>query len=256
VRVRLGGAVGGGRARVAVPRASIRLEDAGLVAIVLAAPLVEPLQAILPFVGDPDSPAGGAVSLVAVLGAMAAMLTRLPAGTGEEARAPVADRERLWIIGPFVGAVGFVGVDSLDRLGLPGGDALVVVAFLVVLVSVLLADRLPVVPRPGRRILVAPFVLLSGAFFQAVVSDVVEGLGGASGPIARLASSDQPVMLVQVLAILGFAAGIFYMMLVFVPRELADPGASAWSWAARFGLFYASLLAAILIRADLPILFP
>ena len=35
-------------------------------------------------------------------------------------------------------------------------------------------------------------------------------------------------------------------MFVFAPRELADPGASALSWAVRFAIFYVSLVVAIL----------
>ncbi len=244
------------RQRVTGARAAVKLEDLGLIGIILAAPLLDPLHALLPIVGDSNSATGGLVSFLAVIGAIVAMATRVPGEARVESRTHGADPERLWMIGPFIGAVGFIGTDSLGRLGLPGGDGLLAIAFVVIIAASLFPHRLPVVSRVTRRILVAPFVLLSGAFFQGLVSDLAEGLGGEAGPMARLASTAEPIMLVQIYAIIGIAAGIFYLMLIFVPRELADPGASTLVWTLRFGLFYASLVGAIIIGGTTPILLP
>jgi hypothetical protein len=194
--------------------------------------------------------------LLAVLGAIAAMATRVPGEARVESRTGGANPERLWMIGPFIGAVGFIGTDSLDRLGLPGGDGLLGIAFIAILAAAIFPHRLPVVSRLTRRALVAPFVLMSGASFQTLVADVVEGLGGDDGPMARMATTVEPVMVVYIFALLGFAAGIFYLMLIFVPRELADPGASTFVWGLRFALFYASLVGAIVIGGSVPVLLP
>jgi hypothetical protein len=229
----------------------VRLEDLALATIILGTPHLGPLQQLVSVLGDSHSSAGGLVALLAVLGAIAAVVTRIPGEARVEPRRPGADAQRLWMIGPFIGAVGFISVNSLGRLGLPGVDLLVAAALIAVVASVFLTHRLPVVPRTLRRLLVAPFVLLSGAFFQSLLVDVVDGLGGESGPIAGLRAD--PVLLVYILLLVVIAAGIFYMMLVFVPRELADPGGSTGAWAVRFVLFVASLLAAILIEIEVPV---
>jgi hypothetical protein len=65
---------------------------------------------------------------------------------------------------------------------------------------------------------------------------------------------NNPGLVVTLLGTLGFVALIFYEMFVFAPRELADPGASALSWAIRFAIFYVSLVAAILAGGSSPLL--
>jgi hypothetical protein len=215
--------------------------------------LLAPLEALVPVVGDAQSQLGALVALLAAIGAIVAMATRVPGEARLESRVEGMEPERLWMIGPFIGAVGFVAGDSLGRLGLPGGDALVGVAFLVVLASVLLANHLPVVSRDLRRLMVAPFVFLSAVFLQTLSGEVVQMLGGEGGLAAGLLAPEQLALAVTFLVILTFVGGIFYMMLIFVPRELADPGASTRAWLLRFGLFYVSLLAAILLGSAVPI---
>lgn len=60
--------------------------------------------------------------------------------------------------------------------------------------------------------------------------------------------------MINLLAILGFVALVFYEMFVFAPRELADPGGSALSWAVRFAVFYVSLVVAMLAGSSGPLL--
>lgn len=46
---------------------------------------------------------------------------------------------------------------------------------------------------------------------------------------------------------MGAAATMFYLMLVFAPRELADPGAPRLAWIIRYALFLVTLGVALLI---------
>ena len=149
------------------------------------------------------------------------------------------------LIGPFVGAVGFVAGDSLDRMGLPGGDFLIGLTVIVAVISFVFASRLPVVSRNVRRLLTGPFVLLSGAFLQQFAADFSSSFAGTD-VLGHLLGLQNVGAVFGLLAILAFAALIFYEMFVFAPRELADPGASALSWAVRFAIFYVSLVVAIL----------
>ncbi len=131
---------------------------------------------------------------------------------------------RAWIIGPFIGAIALTAGNALEQLGLEGGDIVTGPAVFVPSGHCVFASRLPVVQRPVRRLLVAPFVLLSGAVFQGLV---VEFTGSAAGFVdlpALLADPQAIAIVVTVAAIILAVSWIFYSMLVFAPRKLADPG--------------------------------
>jgi hypothetical protein len=222
----------------------IQPEDIGLVVILILTPFVAPITDILPIFGGENDFLGGLVAFLAAVGAIVALATRVPQSSRLEQRPGDDLPVRIWLIGPFIGAVGFVAGDSLDRMGLPGGDLLIGVAVVVAVASFVLADRLPVVSRNTRRLLVGPFVLLAGAFLQQFAADFTSSFAGTD-VLGTLLALDNLVFVIGLLAILAYAALIFYLMFVFAPRELADPGASNLSWTIRFALFYASLLIAI-----------
>jgi hypothetical protein len=237
----------------------IQAEDVTLALILIATPFVQPITNLLPVFGPQNDFLGGLVAFLAAVGAMVAMATRVPDENRLEKPPTTAAAQqdvlpvRIWLVGPFIGAVGFVAGDSLDRMGLPGGDALVGIAFLVAMVAFVFARRLPVVSRTTRRLLVGPFVLLSGAFLQQVAASVTSSFAGTD-VLGQLLALHNPALEVELLGIIGFAALIFYEMLVFAPRELADPGASTRSWAIRFTVFYVSLLVAIFAGSSGPLL--
>lgn len=222
----------------------IQLEDVLLVVVLIATPFLAPITNILPVLGGENDFLGGLVAFLAALGAIVALATRVPQESRLEHH-PEGDLPvRIWLIGPFIGAVGFVAGDSLDRMGLPGGDLLIGVAVIVAVASFVLADRLPVVSRNTRRLLVGPFVLLSGAFLQQFAADLTSSFAGTD-VLGALLALNNLVFAIELLAILAYAALVFYLMFVFAPRELADPGASNLAWAMRFVVFYVSLLIAI-----------
>jgi len=223
----------------------IQAEDITLAVILIATPFLAPITSVLPIFGTENDFLGGLIAFLAGVGAIVAMATRVPDENRLEKPADDALPVRIWLVGPFIGAVGFVSGNALDRMGLPGGDALVGIAFVVAMISFVFARRLPVVPRDVRRALVAPFVLLSGAFLQEVAADFTSSFAGTD-LLGQLLALDNWGLIFSLLGILLFAALIFYEMLVFAPRELADPGASALSWAARFTIFFVSLVVAIL----------
>ena len=234
----------------------IQAEDIALGAIVLAAGLLSGGQPSTPPVLNDNSFLGGLVSFLAAVGAIAAMATRVPGQSRLETPSTLSSGAavpvRIWLVGPFIGAVGFVAGDSLDRMGLPGGDVLILVAFVAAVASFVLADHLPVVSRQTRRVLVAPFVLLSGAFIQGLAMDIASGFGGTD-VVGALRGMDL-TLAVTLLGIVAFIALVLYLALVVAPRELADPGASTASWVVRFAIFYVSLLVAIVVGGSIPTL--
>jgi hypothetical protein len=232
--------------RVRALLSHIQLEDVTLVATLLLTPFLAPITSVLPVFGDGNDFVGGLVAFIAAVGAIVAMATRVPDDNRFEKPAPEAQvlPTRIWLVGPLIGAVGFLAGDSLDRMGLPGGDALVGIAFVVAMVTFLAGRRLPVVSRNTRRLLVAPFVLLSAAFLQQLAAEFTGAFAGTDLLGQLLALNNLPLV-IELFGILGFVALIFYEMFVFAPRELADPGASSLSWAVRFAIFYLSLVIAL-----------
>jgi hypothetical protein len=223
----------------------IQVEDLALVGVVLLGALLgegataSVAQSILERERDPLL---GAVSLIAAVGAMVAMATRVPG----ESRVDRSER-RYWIVGPFIGAVGFTCGSALELLGIESGDVVTGPALLVAILSLVFADRLPVVERPVRRLLVAPFVLLSGAVFQGLTAELMTGLAGVVDLPTLLASPDGLQLVALVVGVSLAVSWIFYSMLVFAPRELADPGAPTAWWAVRFGVFWVSVVAGLVL---------
>src|SRR4051812_31020006 len=105
----------------------IQLEDVALVGTLLVTPFLAPITNLLPLIGGGTDFIGGLVAFLAAVGAIVAMATRVPDENRFEKPAAEADvlPTRIWLVGPLIGAVGFVAGDSLDRMGLPGGDALI-----------------------------------------------------------------------------------------------------------------------------------
>jgi hypothetical protein len=196
---------------------------------------------------EPD-PLLGAFALLAAIGAMVALATRVPG----ESRS-LEPESRYWIIGPFVGAVGLTAGSSLELLGIEGGDIVTGPALIVAVLSVVFAARLPIVERPVRRLLMAPFVLLSGAVFQGLAAELMGALTGVVDLPAVLAHPDAIQLLLLIITVSLAVSWIFYAMLVFAPRELADPGAPTRWWALRFGLFWASVIVGLMLGGSAPI---
>src|SRR5262249_49160707 len=157
----------------------------------------------------------GVIALLASAGAIVALATRTPGESAvESSPAPGIS----WaLFGPLVAGISIVAGGGVEKLG---GDP-AIVAFPVLVSAALavgLAPRLPVLQPAVRRLLVAPFVLVGSGIFSSVVGMVTGSLGqgglGSLGPIGDLTA------LLAVLGIAGLAAGIFYVMLVVVPRDL------------------------------------
>ncbi|HVM29437.1 MAG TPA: hypothetical protein VM305_01515 [Candidatus Limnocylindrales bacterium] len=236
--------------------ARLQPEDLVIGAVVMLAALVNPGGwGEGPLHPWSENPLSALFSLVAAGGAIVAVATRVP-GEARFDPGPSSADARAWMIGPFIGGVAFVGGTSLERLGLPGGGLLIFLALAAAVASFVLGDRLPVMSRPARRMLVTPFVVMAAVLFHDPASLFSEGLAGSTELLSWLLAPENLVLTLYVLAIIGFAGWIFYAMLIFVPRELADPGGSTRSWAVRFAFFYVTLVAAMFVGATVPVLTP
>ncbi len=180
--------------------ARIQVEDVALALLLLLGPLLSRGEAsgdgAVGFLARAPDPLVGLFALIAALGAIVALATRVPG----ESRL-VDSGGRAWIIGPFIGAIGLTAGNALELMGLEGGDIVTGPAMIVAVGSFVVASRLPIVQRPVRRLLVAPFVLLSGAVFQGLVAQFTASVADVDLP-GLLAATSEIAILVTVPAII------------------------------------------------------
>jgi hypothetical protein len=219
---------------------AVRAEDGILAAWVVALPLVASWFGVAPAeAAGREAPTVviGLVQLVAVFGALAALLTR-PAG--QVVRIGDAEAPRWIIAGPLVGGLAFAVDGAFENLGIGLGGWVMGLAFLAILVGSMAADRLPVVPAELRRLFVLPFILVCATYFNGFAADVLEGLNVdtllASSPAGDIGFA------IFILGMLLAGMAVFYTMFVVAPRELADPEESGPKWVVRFVLFMAASL--------------
>jgi hypothetical protein len=213
----------------------LRLEDGLLAAWMI---VVVPLFAARPgspAIGGPD-PVLGLLDLVGLLAFAACIGAKSQPGLDSG----LVERGDLrYAVGPLVGAFAFAIEDVRDRLGLP--DALAALPLAAAAgVAVVARLRLPPLSAVQRRTLVTPFVLVASRFF----GDVLGGLTPIFDLRALASSITEPggiagTAFVVAAATVGVA--LFYVMLVFAPRQIAEREGTGAAWTVRFVLFIVSL---------------
>jgi len=226
----------GPAARLARIAGHLRLEDWLLVAwLVVAAPLLGRVEDTAgPF--DAGRPIQGALELIAVLGAMICLVTGrsdAPAGADPGILGRGA-------IGPLVGGlllVTFSGWDGLGLAGTPAAVVAVVIAGIVVVVRL----RWAALTTSVRRALVTPFILVTGGIFWTIVDSITGGQGVIGSPTAGLSLRDVGL----VVGLLAVFSAVYYAMLVYAPRQVAESEGGTITWLVRYGVFLASVVVGI-----------
>ncbi len=219
----------------------LRLEDVVLIVWVAVQPVV--LRALghgsVPASGggldllDGRDPLLGLVALGAVAGALVCLATRA-ADPATGAAAPAADRGT---IGPLTGGLLLATVIGCQNL-FGSGDAGFGLALVAILVASLLPGALPAIPVPYRRVLVTPYVLLSASLFNGLMGQI-SGLFDVHVVLDQgLAATIQ--VLPPVLGVLLAFCGVYYLMLVYAPRQLAVADGGVVAWLVRFAVFLAA----------------
>jgi hypothetical protein len=211
--------------------------------IVVAAPLLALAGGNAgPF--ESGHPLTGLLMLIGFLGAIACLATRSsdaagtgPAGaaSGAAVRWSVLDSG---IVGPLVGGLMLVGATAFAEIGLDPLAAFYPTIAAVLVLSVV-QSHLPAVPTHVRRALVTPYLLSAGEIFWSIVHAVTRGIDfGAQfgGSPAGMTSG-----VAQVLGLLILCAAVYYAMLIYAPRQIAEREGGPIEWLARFGLFVVSV---------------
>lgn len=217
-------------------RRHLRIEDTLLfIALVLVEPLLFPATSRSGAADGPDLFVG-LLDLAGLLAFVACLAARSRPGV---VSGLVGGNDVLYAVGPLVGAFAFALDDTNEKLGLEDNLALVPVV-LGIVVAVLVRRFVPPLSADQRRALVTPFILVTSRFF----GDFLSGFTGIFDLRQLAAAAANPGDLggAALLLIIG-AAGIlvFYVMLVFAPRQVADREGNAATWTLRFTLFLISL---------------
>jgi hypothetical protein len=145
-------------------------------------------------------------------------------------------------VGPLVGGLMLVGGTGFAELGLDPA-ALFVPTFAAVVVLALAQSRLPAVSTPVRRALVTPYLLSAGGIFWGIVHAVTAGLDIAGQFGSSMAGVAAGVAAVAGVFIVG--AAVYYAMLIYAPRQIAEREGGPIQWLVRFALFVASVVVGV-----------
>ncbi len=186
---------------------------------------------------DPGAPLLGTLRILAVAGALVCLAAcRTPADIAASHPSLIKGGA----IGPLVAAILLVTISGFTALDLAAGVGEgIVIAALVAMVVVHFA--VPPLATPMRRALVTPFVLVSGALFWTFIA-AVTGEPGSATPAAAITNPS------TALAAGGFLiafSGVFYAMLIFAPRQVAEREGGLATWFLRYLLFAAGVIAGL-----------
>jgi hypothetical protein len=213
----------------------VRVEDVLLaIWLIVIVPVFAPATGSEPTAGP--NLVLGLLDLVGLLAFAACLGARSEAGvqSGLMARGDV-----LYAVGPLFGAVAFAFDDLGERLGLPDGLAWLPLA-LALVIGILARLALPPLSAVQRRALITPFILIASRFF----TDFVGGFTGLLDLRQLASAATEPDGVAGTAFVVAFATvaiAIFYLMLVFAPRQVADREGTAGQWVVRFALFVVSL---------------
>jgi hypothetical protein len=181
---------------------------------------------------DSGAPLLGVIRLAAVLGALICVSCR---------RHPNAPRERSLIgvgaIGPLTGGLLLVAISGFTALGVTSGAGIALVAVAAV-AMIAVHVLLPPLSIVARRVLVTPFVMVAGGLFWTFIA-AVTGEPGSATPAAAIANPQTAVAAAGFL--LAFSA-VYYAMLVYAPRQVAEREGSLVTWVLRYALFVAGVV--------------
>jgi len=190
-----------------------------------------------------QGPLAGLFDLVALCGAATCVAARRrdASHTGL-----ITGQDLAYAVGPLFGAVAFTLDQSVARLGLTGGGALLPLT-LPIGVAVWARLRMPPTSALQRRALVTPFILATSGFFSQFLSGPAD-LFDVRSLAAAVAGGAHAAEALLVLSVGLVATLLFYLMLVFAPRQLAEHEGTLQTWAIRFVVFVLGLAVSTTLR--------
>ncbi len=183
---------------------------------------------------DGGAPLLGVIRLASVLGALICLAARRDPRETPPGTRTIVERGA---VGPLCGGLLLVAVSGFSALGVTSGPG---AACLVAAAVAMLGVRLFVAPLSIalRRALVTPFVLVAGGLFWTFIA-AVSGEPGSATPAAVV--SNPQTGLAAAAFLVAFSA-VYYAMLVYAPRQVAEREGGAVTWVLRYALFVAGVV--------------
>ena len=141
-------------------------------------------------------------------------------------------------VGPLTGGMLLVAISGGAALDVPSWGA---TTYCLIAAIAMIAARffLPPLGTAARRFLVTPFIVAAGGIFWSVVDGISAGSGGTA------AGADLTRLFLQSVPATGFLiafTAVYYAMLVFAPRQVADREGGPLVWLVRYGIFLAGIV--------------
>jgi hypothetical protein len=183
---------------------------------------------------DSGQPLEGLLRICAVLGVLVCLAARRKVDPGSPPRPSLLNRGS---VGPFVGGLLLVTISGFTALGAPTG-AVYAVLLVAAVAAIAIRIAVPPVRVPVRRALVSPFVMVAGGLYWTVIEQVVGTPGVAA--VRRGAAVDQHGAELLLLFLVAFSA-IYYAMLIYAPRQIAEREGGVVEWLLRYATFAVSI---------------
>jgi hypothetical protein len=185
---------------------------------------------------DADQPVEGLLRLLAVLGVILCLAVRHP--KDEPAKPSIINRAS---VGPFTGGLLLVLISGFTALDVPS-NLIIWILLVAVAGAVLIRFAGPPLAAPLRRALVTPFVVVAGGIYWNVIAQVADIRGfvvaGATSAIDRHTA-------LLALGFLALFSAVYYAMLIYGPRQVAEPEGGPIEWVIRYVVFLASIVLGI-----------
>jgi hypothetical protein len=183
---------------------------------------------------DPGQPVPGVLRLAAVLGVLVCLAARRRPDASGAAPASMVQRG---VVGPFAGGLLLVTIAGFTALGAPS-QLVLGVLLITAIAMVVVRFALPPLTTPVRRALVSPFVVIAGGLYWSFIESVIQPSDVAS---VRRAAIVDPHAAVPVLLFLAAFSIVYYAMLIYAPRQVAEREGGWIVWLLRYAAFVASI---------------
>jgi hypothetical protein len=187
---------------------------------------------------DAGQPLEGVLRLAAVLGVLACLAIRQKTDAANPQQASLLNRG---VVGPFVGGLLLVTISGFTALGLPT-PAVYATLLAAAVGTIAIRIAVPPVSALVRRVLVSPFVMIAGGLYWSFVESIVGTPGVATlrrSPLADLHSTELALFF-----LVAFSA-VYYAMLIYAPRQIAEREGGVVEWMLRYAAFAVSIVLGI-----------
>ncbi len=183
---------------------------------------------------DGGAPLLGVIRIAAIFGALICLAAKRAPNADVAGEPSIAQ----WgAVGPLVGGLLLVALSGVTALDVTSGTGLALVAAAVV-GMIAVRVLLPPLGATVRRMLVTPFVMVAGALFWTFIA-VIGGEPGSATPASAVADPQTAIAAGGFL--LAFSA-VYYAMLIYAPRQVAEREGGLVTWILRYALFVAGVV--------------